>query len=70
MIDETRSAPVLDAFRGRGPRDKDALARVRSGAVMLRHPPIAEIDLHPVMALESGCVVVDARVVLTPASRA
>lgn len=71
MVEEIRSASVLEAFRGRGPRDKDALARglVRLGAVMVQHPQIAEIDLNPVMAMESGCVAVDARVVLTSSDR-
>ena len=31
-----------------------------------RHPEIAELDLNPVIGLESGCVAVDARVRLRP----
>lgn len=64
MVARLRSAPILAGYRGAPPRDAGALADllVRVGIMAEDLPPIAEMDLNPVMVTESGVTVVDARV--------
>ncbi len=71
MIEKLRSKRLLDGFRGAPAGDRGALARViqRVAALVEVAPELTELDLSPikVMAPGEGAVVVDARLLLTPA---
>jgi acetate---CoA ligase (ADP-forming) len=64
MLVATKMATLLRGFRGAKPSDvaavKDVLLRV--SAMLTVCPEIAELDLNPLKALESGVYAVDARV--------
>ena len=69
MLDEIRSAPILEGARGEAPRDKKALAEVLAKyAFMITDlaDEIQESDANPVMVYEEGegVIVVDARIIL------
>ncbi len=67
MIAELKSRPLLDAFRGQRPADRDAIGRilVALGRIGLEHEAVAEIDINPLTVTPEGAVVaVDALVVL------
>ncbi len=66
MIKEIRSAPILNGFRGTPAADKEALASVivSVGRLMIENPEISSLDLNPVMALPSGAVTVDSRILI------
>jgi acyl-CoA synthetase (NDP forming) len=69
MLNEIRSAPILDGVRGEAPRDKKALAKVlTSYAYMITdlEDEIKESDANPVLVYENGkgVKVVDARIIL------
>jgi len=64
MLRSLRTFPLLEGYRGASGADlpavEDLLLRV--AALVEDHPGIAEMDLNPVLALEEGVAVVDARV--------
>ncbi len=64
MIRSLATFPLLDGFRGAPRRDVGALEDVvlRVSALAAQHVAIAEMDCNPVLVLERGAVVVDARV--------
>lgn len=66
MIGEVRSRRLFEGLRGRPGADLQALGDVivRVSALVADRPDIAELDLNPVLALERGVAVADARVVL------
>ena len=66
MVEEIRSAPVLDGYRGMPSRDKKTLKRLllRCSSIIEAYPEIQEMDLNPVIVYESGLKVVDARIIL------
>jgi acetyltransferase len=69
MLNEIKSAPILDGVRGETPRDKDALAKVLTNyAFMITDlaDEISESDANPVLVYEQGqgVKVVDARIIL------
>lgn len=68
MIEAIRSRPILDGVRGAPASDRAAIADAlrRIAQLAADYPEIAELDINPVLSLESGCVAVDARVALTP----
>ncbi len=70
MIREIRAYPVLEGFRGRGPRDlaaiRDLLLRV--SALAREIPGIEELDLNPVFVHDQGVQVADARIVMAATS--
>lgn len=70
MIEETKSAPILDGVRGQGPYDKGALKSVllMCSELVESYPDIREMDLNPVIVHERGISIVDARIILHPAS--
>ncbi len=70
MIDEIKSAAILDGVRGRPPCDKQAIARLigKVSEVIEAYPEIHEMDLNPVIVHEDGLTIVDARVILSPES--
>ena len=65
MLDELRGAPLLGAFRGRPPADRDALVQaiVNLSELAAAHPEIIECDINPLLVFErsQGCVAVDVR---------
>jgi acetyltransferase len=66
MIDDIKSHPLLYGVRGEKMKDINSLAETISILSYLPHeiPEIVEIDLNPLIALEDGCKVVDARMTL------
>jgi acetyltransferase len=70
MIEETKSAPILDGVRGQGPYDKRALKSIlmMCSELVEAYPEIQEMDLNPVIVHERGISIVDARIILHPPS--
>jgi acetyltransferase len=66
MIAEVRGRAVLDAFRGRPPRDLDAVVDVlvRVAELIADRAEILELDVNPLFLLDRGAAVGDARAVL------
>lgn len=66
MLLEVKAAPLLTGYRGRPPRDLDALAACACtvARVAAEHPEIQAIDLNPIIAHEQGCVIVDAKILV------
>jgi acyl-CoA synthetase (NDP forming) len=64
MVRSLVTFPLLDGYRGAKKADVSALEDLllRVGALVEAHPEVAEMDLNPVMVLERGAFVVDARV--------
>ncbi|WP_405801661.1 acetate--CoA ligase family protein [Streptomyces sp. NBC_01506] len=74
MLDGIRAAEILRGVRGAAGVDRDALADlvVRASELAADFPNIAEVDLNPVFASESGVMAADVRILLTdevPAER-
>ena len=69
MVRGIRSHPILLGVRGAPPSDQAAIADVlrRVAQLAADYPEIAELDINPLLSLQSGCVAVDARVALRPA---
>jgi acyl-CoA synthetase (NDP forming) len=64
-VEELRSAPLLQRYRGSDPADIDALAEaVKAVGDLVAEREIAEIDVNPVLVTEDGAVALDALVVL------
>jgi len=66
MIQEIRSAPLLDGFRGAPSYDKKALVKLLMtvSEVIESYPEIKELDLNPVIVHEHGLKIADARIIL------
>lgn len=68
MIEEIRAGQILRGYRGKPPRDIDALAEglMRLSQLVVEHPEIEELDINPVVVFEKGkgYKAVDARIVL------
>ncbi|HEY1252304.1 MAG TPA: GNAT family N-acetyltransferase, partial [Thermoanaerobaculia bacterium] len=64
MLDEVRGTALLRGYRGAPRRDEEALRALllRVSALVDRCPEVREMDLNPVMVLEHGVRVVDARI--------
>ena len=69
MIEELRSAPILNGFRGYPPCDKATIRRLLliCSEIVEAYPEIAEMDLNPVIVYEHGARIVDARIILKDA---
>jgi acetate---CoA ligase (ADP-forming) len=72
MIRSLATFPLLNGYRGAPRADVPALEELvlRVGAMVEAHPEVAEMDLNPVMVLERGAAVVDARIRLEAAAPA
>ena len=70
LITDTLPAKIIAGARGRKKLDIDAIAAmlVSLGRLMEEHPQIEEVDLNPCLALDDGCLAVDARIILTKAT--
>lgn len=66
MINETKSAPILDGIRGTHSCDKRALINLllMVSDIVSAYPEIEEMDLNPVIVHEEGLSIVDARILL------
>lgn len=66
-IAELRAVELLEGYRGAPPADIDALANtVQSiGTLVAEHDAIAEVDVNPLLAKESGVTALDALVTLS-----
>ena len=66
MIDEIRSAPILNGIRGQLPYDKKSLRRLLlvCAEMVEAYPDIIEMDLNPVIAYHDSVRIVDARIIL------
>lgn len=66
MINETKSAPILNGVRGTAKCDKKALVKLLLliSDVVEAYPEIEEMDLNPVIVHVSGLSIVDARILL------
>lgn len=66
MIDEIKSAPILNGFRGSPALDKQALSDLllTVSEVIESYPEIEEMDLNPVMVHDHGIDIADARMIL------
>jgi acetyltransferase len=64
MVREVKMYKLLEGVRGEPPRDLDALSEaiLRISQLAVHHPRIMEMDINPLIALESGTVAIDARV--------
>ena len=64
MISSLKSYPILTGYRGSAAYDVNALKEIvlRVSSLVDEIPEIAEMDLNPVMLLQKGAYVVDARV--------
>jgi acyl-CoA synthetase (NDP forming) len=71
LVDDGKAGRLVRGFR-RAPADAPALVDLvlRLSRLAEELPEVAELDLNPVLALEQGCVVVDARVRVARAVRA
>lgn len=66
MIEEIKSARILNGIRGNPPIDKESLVKllVIVSEIMEAYPQIQEMDLNPVIVREKGLTIVDARIIL------
>lgn len=66
MIAEIRHQGILEGARGLPIVDKDKIAELllSVSALACAHPELVEIDLNPVIADDTGCTIVDARMIL------
>ena len=66
MMASIRAKKILEAFRGKPPVNRDALAEllVALGAIGLENEAVSEIDINPIKLVEGKPRAVDALVVL------
>ncbi len=66
MMKEVKAYKLLRGYRGRPPRDLNALADIIMAVqrLMQENPEIKEMDLNPVMSYPKGALAVDARIIL------
>ncbi len=70
MIETTHISQILNGTRGKKPVDMEALSEllVKFSDLVTEQPWIKEIDINPLLATETGCLALDARIVLHDAS--
>lgn len=58
MIDEIRGKPLLGAFRGEAPADRQTLIRMLTGIseIAVAHPEVTEIDINPLLVAPDGTI--------------
>jgi acetyltransferase len=72
LIERSRVAETLGAWRGAAPADISALEQIllRVSEMVCALPQLREMDINPVIVDESGAVAVDARIVIDHAPQA
>lgn len=70
MIERSRVAETLDAWRGAPATDMDALEQIllRVSEMVCELPQLREMDINPIIVDESGALAVDARIVVDNAA--
>ncbi len=65
LIRDTLPAALIDGARGKGRMNVDAIAEtlVALGRLLDEHPEVDQVDLNPCLALNDGCMAVDARII-------
>ena len=70
MIKRTRTHTILEGFRGEPPYDTKAVEDClkRLSQLVTDFDEIQELDINPLLVFEEGkgCMIVDARIILTP----
>jgi acetyltransferase len=71
MIQQIRGAKILEGFRGQPPRDLEAIVECieRLSQLSMELGDVQELDVNPLLAFEKGCKAVDARVIISSASK-
>ncbi len=73
MIKRTRAHIILEGFRGEPPSDTEAVEDClkRLSQLVTDFDEIQELDINPLLVFEKGkgCMIVDARIILTPESQ-
>jgi acetyltransferase len=71
MIQQIRGGKILEGFRGQPPRDVEAIAECieRLSQLSIELEDVQELDVNPLLAFEKGCKAVDARVIISFASK-
>ena len=66
MIGQIRGTKILQGFRGQPPADTKAIAECieRLSQLAVEQPEIMELDVNPLVALQKGCRVLDARIII------
>ena len=64
MIDSIKTKKLLEGTRGEQPSDLEALTECiqRVSQLVTDNPQIKELDMNPVLVMESGCKILDVRV--------
>ncbi len=67
LIQDTLPAALIAGARGKAKMNVDAIAGtlVSLGRLLDEQPQIEEVDLNPCLALDDGCMAVDARIILS-----
>lgn len=67
MVEEIHGKRMLHAFRGRPPLDRESVIKALTSmsTMLTENPAIDEIDINPLVVLETGAVALDARVLVT-----
>ena len=68
LIDRTRVSRLLGGYRDVPPADRDAVALtlVKLAQLAADIPEVRELDLNPLVADETGCIALDARIRVVP----
>jgi acetyl-CoA synthetase (ADP-forming) len=71
LIHDTLPPKIIAGARGRQKLNVAAIAAmlVSLGRLLEEHPQIDEVDLNPCLALDDGCLAVDARIILAKAKK-
>jgi acetate---CoA ligase (ADP-forming) subunit beta len=69
-LDQLRSRPLLDGFRGRPPVDRAALGAIVQAVsdLLVDDPSVTEVDLNPVVVRAGRPIVLDALIVSDPSA--
>lgn len=67
QMQETKAYTMLQGVRGEAASDTEAVAQllVNAGRLLVEVEDVQELDFNPVMASPDGCIVVDARIILS-----
>ncbi|MCK5277256.1 MAG: acetate--CoA ligase family protein, partial [Cyclobacteriaceae bacterium] len=66
MIEQIQGYPLLTDFRGRKAKDINMLKEciMRLSQLVMECPQIKELDINPLLVLEEGCYVADAKIMV------
>ena len=66
MIEKVKGYPLLQDFRGRKAKDIEQLkvCIMRLSQLAMECPQITELDINPLIVLEKGCYIADAKIMV------